>query len=267
MTVSLRRVAAIAVALTATLPAGASGARPTLDQPYDILALPGGKLVVTDLPKGLVYELDPGRHTGRVLARIPEARELERLPDGRILVTSRARVLALDTRTGKTSVYAVAHSYLLGIALAPGGRLYASENVPGHEETTVVLLRHGVRSVLAENLRGVHGILVTTKGLILGESYAGRVLRLDPKTRQIEVLATGLVYSGFTLEAPGGGLFVSELGRNRISRIGADGHVTKVSDVFQPGPIAFDSRHRIVGLSQDGTIFRIVRGHARTIYP
>jgi hypothetical protein len=40
-------------------------------------------------------------------------------------------VLALDLRTRKTALYATARNYLLGIALAPDGWLYGSENVFG----------------------------------------------------------------------------------------------------------------------------------------
>jgi streptogramin lyase len=240
--------------------------RPVLGQPFDLLPAAGGRFVVTDLPANAVYELDPAHGTGRLLARVREARELERLGDGRILVTSRARVLALNPRTGKSSLYATARNYLLGIALAPDGWLYASENIPGTEQTTLVRIRRGTREVLAD-FRGVHGILWTRTGLILSEAYAGRVLRFDPTTRAVEVLATGLGNPSFTLPAAGGGYFVSEFYGNRISHLWPDGHVTRVADVVQPGPIAFDARHRLVGVTLvPATLFRLVSGRARTIY-
>jgi hypothetical protein len=261
-----RFVAAAAVlAVVFATPAGA--ARPALQQPYDLLLLRNGRLVVSDLPAGKVYELDPERHTGRLLARIRDARELQRLPDGRILVTSDERVLALDPRTGRTRPYAKARNDILGLALAPDGGLYASENVPGQETTTIVHLRDGRRDVLADGLDGVHGILVTPGGLVLGESYAGRLLRLDPTTNTVAVLAKGMTYPGFALPAAGGGWLVSELGRNRISRVSAGGRVTKVADVFQPGAIAYDAHHRLVGISQDGTLFRLEGRESRRIYP
>ena len=97
----------------------AAASRPTLSQPFDLLPIAGGRFLLTDLPAGLVYSVDPVRRTARVVARIPEARELERLPDGRVLVTSGLEVRALNLRTGRTSVYARAQNYLLGIALAP----------------------------------------------------------------------------------------------------------------------------------------------------
>lgn len=43
--------------------------------------------------------------------------------------------------------------------------------------------------------------------------------------------------------------------------------MTTVATVVKPGPIAFDAHHRIVGVAMGGTIFRIERGRARTIYP
>ena len=218
------------------------------------------------MPANTVYDLDPARNSGRVVARIREARELARLPDGRILVTSHDRVMALNLRTGKSSVYLTARGYILGIALTRDGWLYVSENQFGHEETDVVRFRGGTREVLAPDLRGVHGILYTDRGLILGEAYAGRVLRLDPATRTITVLAAGLGNPGFALPAAGGGYYVSEFYGNRISRLWPDGHVTTVAPVLQPGPIAFDLLHRIIGISLSGVVFRIVRGTSRTIY-
>jgi len=258
--------AAAAPSRASVLEGAAQKLRPVLQQPFDLLPVAGGKFVVTDLPANAVYELEPAHRTGRLVARVREARELERLKDGRILVTSRARVLALNLRTGKMSLYATARNYLLGIASGPDGWLYASENVPGTEQTTLVRIRGAAREVLAE-LRGVHGILSTRSGLILSEAYAGRVLRFDPATHAIEVLATGLGNPSFTLPAAGGGYFVSEFFGNRISHLWPDGHVTKVADVVQPGPIVFDAQHRVVGVTLvPATLFRIAAGRARTIY-
>ena len=113
----------------------------------------------------------------------------------------------------------------------------------------------------------MHGILSTRSGLIFSEAYAGRVLRFDPATRAVEVLATGLGNPSFTLPAAGGGYFVSEFFGNRISHLWPDGHVTKVADVVQPGPIVFDGQHRLVGVTLvPATLFRITAGRARTIY-
>ena len=250
-----RLLTILLVSCVAAVPAAAAAppAHPTLGQPFDVLPLPNGHLVVTDLTANAVYELDPARGTGRMLAAVREARELERLPDGRLLVTSRNRVLALDARTGTVKPFLTAQAYLLGIALSPDGWLYASENRPGSEQTTVVRLRRGRREVLVRNLRCVHGILSTPGGL-------------DPASRAVSVLASGLGNPGFALPAGAGGWFVSEFTGSRVSRLWPDGRVTKIADVFQPGPIAFDAKHRIVGVTLTGTVFRITAGRAQTIY-
>jgi sugar lactone lactonase YvrE len=241
--------------------------KPIVGQPYDLLPLKNGRFLVTDMYANAVYELDPVRKTGRLAARIAQARELHPLPDGRVLVSSGLQVLALNLRTHRTSVYATARNYLLGIALAPDGWLYGSENVIGSEQTTLVRIRGGTRQVLGE-FHGVHGILVTADGLILSESYGGRVLHFDPETKTTKVLASGLKNPSFTLPAASGGWFVSEFFGARISHLWPDGHVTTVAPVFKPGPIEFDSLHRIVGITQNGTtLFRIVRGRARALYP
>ncbi len=243
-----------------------AAARPILSQPFDLLPV-GSRFLVTDLPADAVYSIDPARRTARVVANVVEARELQRLPDGRVLVSSGTRVLVLDLRTGRTSVYANADDYILGIALGPGGWLYASENSLGSEQTTLVRICAGRREVLGR-FHGVHGILPVAGGLILSESYEGRVLRFDPEAKRVEVLAAGLRNPSFTLPAAGGGFFVSEFFGGRISHLWPDGHITTVARVTKPGPIVFDSRHRIVGVPQaGGTLFRVERGRARTIYP
>ena len=126
--------------------------------------------------------------TGRLVVRIDQARELFPLPDGRVLVSSRARVLALNLRTRKTTLDGD-RAELPARDRARAGRLAdGSKNVMGSEQTTLVRIRGGTREVLGE-FHGVHGILVTAEGLILSESYGGRVLHFDPETKAIEVLA------------------------------------------------------------------------------
>jgi hypothetical protein len=245
----------------------AGSVRPVISQPYDLQPLPNGNVLVTDLFGNAVYELDPGRRTGRLVARITQARELYPLPDRRVLVSSGPRVLALNLRTHRTTPYATARNYLLGIALARDGWLYGSENVFGSEETTLVRIRGGTREVLGR-FHGVHGILPVTDGLILSESYEGRVLHFDPETKTTRVLARGLKNPSFTLPAAAGGWFVSEFFGARISHLWPDGHVTTVAPVLKPGPIEFDSRHRLIGVTQNGTtLFRISRGRAQKLYP
>jgi hypothetical protein len=265
-TLLYRLLTLLLVAVAAAVPAAAA-ARPDLEQPFDVLPLANGHLVVTDLPQGHVLDIDPARRAGRVIASVPEARELERLPDGRVLVSSRERVWALDLRTHRKTLYATFKNYLLGIAVAPDGWLYGSENVPGSEQTTIARVRGATREVVVPTLHGVHEMLWTPGGLILCEAYGGRLLRLDPETKQVTVLATGMKNPSSAVVAAAGGWFVSEFFGDRISHVWPDGRVTKVADVFKPGPLAFDSRHRIVGASMDGSVFRVVRGRTVAIYP
>jgi hypothetical protein len=257
----VRRVA-LALSLVALVCSGASAARPRLSQPLigDLLPLADGRLAVSDFGQGAVFVVDPARRSGRRAASVAQARELERLADGRVLVTSGATVVAVDLRRGRTQRYARAAAPLLGIARS-GGTLYGSE-----DGKTVVRLRPGPRMVLARGLDGVHGITVRPGALVLSESYAGRVLRLDLATGKIEVLAEGLGNPSFTLPAPGGGYYVSEFMGGRVSHLHADGTVTKVAAVQQPGPLAFDPRHRIIGITFGGSVFRVESGRARTIY-
>src|SRR5688500_10245363 len=100
----LRSLLPLAVAAL-VLTAGAGGARPLLGQPFDVLPLANGTLVVTDMSAGAVYLIDPARRTGRKLASVPFARELAALPDGRILVTSNEKVLAIPRRGGRPRLH------------------------------------------------------------------------------------------------------------------------------------------------------------------
>ena len=82
------------------------------------------------------------------------------------------------------------------------------------------------------------------------------------------MLASGLENPSSTLPAAGGGYYVSEFFGARIAHLWPDGHLTTVAPVLKPGPIEFDSLHRLVGVTQSGTaLFRIVRGRARSLYP
>jgi sugar lactone lactonase YvrE len=250
-------VTAAALALAA---AGTAAAPPALGEPADLVARAGGGFLVTDRARGAVLQVDAARKTARRLARVVEARELA-VSGARVFVTSRERVLTLDVRTGRTKLFARARAYILGLAPAPRGGVYASED----GATIVRIGADGSRTVLATGLDGVHGITPTPAGLVLAESFAGRVLRLDPATGKLTVLASGLGNPSFTL-ADGAALYVSEFAGGRVSRLAA-GRIKPVATIGSPGAIAFDGRRRIVGVTLDGTIFRIERGRARTIYP
>src|SRR4029450_12773553 len=88
------RIALLAFVLAAVTADSAGAAHPTLHQPFDVLPLANGHLIVTDMPGNAVYDLDPARKSGRLVARIGQPRELDRLKDGRLLVTSGNHVLA-----------------------------------------------------------------------------------------------------------------------------------------------------------------------------
>jgi hypothetical protein len=83
-------VAAAAAAPSAAAPSPVSGGitHPALGQPFDLAPLPNGHLIVTDLPNDAVFDLDPAHRSGRLVARIDRARELQRPRDGRVLVSS-----------------------------------------------------------------------------------------------------------------------------------------------------------------------------------
>jgi hypothetical protein len=112
-------VGAAALALAA---AGTAAAPPSLGVPADLLPRPGGKFLVTDRARGAVLLVDPARKSARPVSRATEARELA-VVGGRVLVTSRERILARVSSPG--SIALDARGRIVGVTL--GGTIFRIE--------------------------------------------------------------------------------------------------------------------------------------------
>ena len=72
---------------------------PRLQQPYGIVAQPGGALLVADYRSDAIIRLDPARGGAAIFARIPRPRDLRPAANGTLLVPSGRNVYELDPRT------------------------------------------------------------------------------------------------------------------------------------------------------------------------
>ncbi len=236
---------------------------PRLQQPYGIVAQPGGALLVADYGSDAIIRLDPARRTATIFARIPRPRDLRPAANGTLLVSSGRNVYALDPRTRALRVAVRAAIRLEGVAPAPSGGLYVVEG-----QTRVVhIAADGSRAVLADGLNGVHGILSTADGVVVCESYAGNVrLVTENGTR---TLASGLGNPSYAAAAPDGGVYVTEFSANRVSLIERSGAVRALASVSRPGPIAPDGAGQLLVGSLDGTISRIdpISGRVTRVWP
>ena len=236
---------------------------PLVRQPFGVLEEPERTVLVADWDAGIVYRLDLAHRDGVVLTRVPAPRDLKWAPDrSHVLVASARAVLELDRSTGTTRRLATAEASVGGID-SDGEALYVNED----GARVVRIGPDGGRSVLADGLDGVHGLLVTPEGLVVCESFAGRVLLI--RGGRVEVLASGLGNPSYAARASDGSLYVTEFLAGRVTRLDPSGGTTPVADVSQPGPISFDRDGRLLVGTLGGTIVRVdaTNGRAVRVYP
>src|SRR5437588_4219142 len=122
-----------------------------------------------------------------------------------------------------------------GIARDPEGHVYAASFAPGRSasicvldrrgrvlrEITVPAGRSGVAALLGELFTPGQGLYVADfADGVLGD---GRLLRIDPGTGAIEVLATGFAAANAIAQDEHGDLFVSDSFAGTITRVARDG--------------------------------------------
>lgn len=202
---------------------------------------------------------------------------------GRFLITENegGRIVRVDPATGKVAVVQVITSPF-GIALAPGGELYATS-----DDRLLRLGADGSQSVVARSEGGLdigpvavdgagdvffftegrfyrvdrqsgavsryggtgsdgfggdgetvdratfgrpHGLLIARDGaLLVSDSENGRIRRIDPVSRIVTTIATGLGFPSGMALAPDGSLYVADVERNTVRRVAPGGAVTVVA--------------------------------------
>jgi sugar lactone lactonase YvrE len=167
---------------------------------------------------------------------------------------SDGRVVRIDGDPASGQVVDVARvrGRVLGLAFAPDGVLYAC--VPGQGLVRIDVDTGAVAVVVntTDNdvIRHANGIAVASDGVvyftdsssvwgdgqfledILDQRPSGRVLRYDPKTRDVRVLARELSFAnGLALAPDESALFVAESGRYRLWRVWLTGEKKNLTEV------------------------------------
>jgi sugar lactone lactonase YvrE len=181
-------------------------------------------------------------------------------PLGTLLVADGAsgRIVRIDPRSGRRSLFAKGLGQAFGLALGPDG-VYVST------ETTVVRLAGGKWETVVRGLHHPIGLVVAKDGTIfVADSETNRVLRFDADTRKRTVIAsTGLDQPlGLALRSDGA-LLVCDSHHGRVVRIGEHGTLENVLEGLSlpvavtaaPGGVVYVSDHVEHGVT--GTILRL----------
>jgi sugar lactone lactonase YvrE len=146
-------------------------------------------------------------------------------PAGTLLVADgvSGRIVRVDPRTGRRSLFAQGLGQAYDVEYGPGG-VYATT------KSQVIRFSGGRKQVLASGLRDPVGLAVARGGTVyVSESTANRVLRIDEVTHTKTVIAsTGLDQPlGVALRADGS-VLVCDSHHGRIVSVGADGALEPV---------------------------------------
>ena len=196
-------------------------------------------------------------------------------PRGTLLVPDGAsgRIVRVDPRTGRRTVYAKGLGRVYALAFGPDG-LYAGT------ATKVVRFSGGKQYTVVRGLHDAAGLAVATNGnLFVAEETGNRVLRFDAGTRKRTVLASDGIDQplGLTLTNDGS-LLVADSHHGRIVRIGDDGSLEPVLEglglpvglasapdgsVLVADHVSHTSRGKILRLHPDGTTDTVSSGKIR----
>jgi glucose/arabinose dehydrogenase len=188
------------------------------------LALPGQILALDD--RSLLVVERQGRNrilhvdttTGRfsvATRRIPSPWGLARDTGGRVLVSSGRGIYELGGRK-------IADVEAGPIAASDGQVYFADQTRIGR------IGRGGAVETLSTAVAAPHALVLRRDGsLLVSDSGNGRLLRIDPATRAITVLAAGLENPLGAIEAADGNTLVVEYDAGRLVRIGGGSPLTQ----------------------------------------
>jgi sugar lactone lactonase YvrE len=203
----------------------------TLDRAASIIA-DGDTLLVVETGRDRVLRIDPRTGRTSVVARgLTSPFGIARAPDGTLFVSDEAVLWRVDPATGAKEVHARVES---GVGLGPVA-------VDARGRVYVATTARDVRSfdaavrpeVVMPDVAIAHGLAFAGDGaLLVSDSGRDRLLRYDPVTAATTVFATGLGGPGGLAVAPDGSVFVCEFGQGaqRVSRIDPSGAKAIVSE-------------------------------------
>jgi len=216
----------------AALALAVSPAQPRPTDPFHVTAEPRGTLLVADGSSGRVLRIDPRTGRRTVFAgRLGRVYDVELGPDG-VYVSTATKVIRFAG--GRRRTVASGLHDPIGIAVAQDGTLYVAEATA----TRVVRFDGGTRTVVAsDGLDQPLGLAFDESGaLLVADSRRGRVVRVgDGGT--LEPVLEGLGLPVGLTAAPDGTVLVadhvSHTSKGRILRLHADG----TTDVVSAGKI------------------------------
>jgi serine/threonine-protein kinase len=215
-------------------------------------------------------------------------------PDGDVYVVTAHRVRRVDAATGTITTFAgtgtdghtgdggpAAAAQLDGpvaVAVAPNGDVFIAEvvgrirRVDGATGTISTYAGVGRQAssgdggpATAAEIDRPHGLTVAPDGTVyVADTYGGRIRRIDPATRTITSIASGIATLPVHVAvAPDGSLLVAEAQGAAISRIGPGGTLTRVVGTGARGSTGDGgaaTRARIeepagIAVAADGTLY------------
>jgi gluconolactonase len=214
--------------------------------------LPDGSLLIVEMgaDKGCVTHLSADGSSRRQLARTgrPNGLALDRNGAIWIAETAQRAVLKMDL-TGRTEVVANACGndpflFLNDLAFAPNGDLYVTDS-------GVLLADVAPGGELNPNYRSLR--------------YDGRVYRIDPRSREVEIIDRGMLFTNGIAFGPDSALYVTETLSGNIYRYDyANGRVTggrerfgNVIEHFDPAQLKGPDGMKFAA---DGTLYAAVFG-------
>jgi sugar lactone lactonase YvrE len=223
-------------------------------EPFDVIERDDGSILIAERRANAIRVIDPITGASRVVAHIDAPRDIETNSDGRLLVASNRQIRSLDLATGLSEQILSAPEVILGFATTADGALYAS--VGG---TTVIRReRDGSTGVVANGLDGVHGLLALPDGsVLLMESYAGNIRRLDPATHRTSILTSKLGNPAYAVRTRDGAIYVTEFSKSAVTRLYLDGTTELIASVPSPNGVAGARDGSLLIVTMPGRLWRV----------
>jgi sugar lactone lactonase YvrE len=195
-----------------------------IKEPEGIVVTLDGALIVAEQATNRIVEVDSRTGSKKVLRQLRNNTGKDGV-DGLGLDPATGDVLVPDSPNGRllrmsrdgSSLLTIASGFVrpTGAAMEPSGSIVVADEFGN---TVYRLSPSGRRTVLARMFQP-DDVVVGKDGSIYVNSLGGTIVRIDPASGKVTVLASGLKLPHGLGVAPDGSLVIAEAGRNRISRL------------------------------------------------
>ena len=197
-------------------------------------------------------------------------------PRGTLLVADGAsgRVVRVDPRTGRRTVFARGLGHVYALAYGPDG-LYATTT---HR---VVRFRGAMRQVVASGFRDPLGLAVGKDGTVyVVDATANRIVKVSPTGEQTVLVSTGLDQPISAALRTDGSILVADSHHHRVVRVLEDGRLEPVLEgltlpvgvtsaangaVYVVDHVRHDARGKILLLRPDGSSALVSAGKIKAV--